>query len=452
MAGDTYVSLVNKAINEGGADLNRYNLNGSDFITNTDPLMNRFKVWVDRAWTSIQQVAFDWQFLGNQALVTLHPGVMFYTAGNIPGAIEQVKTIYGTDGQPVGDPITVTKIVDLTDDTFSNQELKSLGYIDIAASREEPLFQSWKAGGDHFRLPARGYMLTFEEGRFLPQLFQNGVFVGDQLSGILRTGTFPDYEYTVLNEEFTLLEALPETGDFMGTEGFTLFTTNELVANALTSPYRLDIYKYPQGPINPVTPFPTEGRIESSEVNEGDPNYITVEPDYVKAYLHSWKSFDFSEEIASNDYQNEICEIDNNSFQIIDSEDISPSSVRDLEFVPWSIFSNRFDDLNMRPGFPKFISKDNTGRWRLFPAADRPYTLKFQYARKPQKLVAWNDTPKGLPSEWNELIMWLAVRMYGEWDEQPSVQRRAERYYKDQLQRLQLIYRPKFRFAPKRLF
>ena len=33
-----------------------------------------------------------------------------------------------------------------------------------------------------------------------------------------------------------------------------------------------------------------------------------------------------------------------------------------------------------------------------------------------------------------------------------AIQRRAERYYKDMLQRLQIKYRPKFRLAPKRLY
>ena len=73
----TYVSLVNNAIDESGADLALYAEDGSDFTTNTEPMLNRFKTWVARAWKTVQQVAFDWEFLNNQAIVTLQPGLCF---------------------------------------------------------------------------------------------------------------------------------------------------------------------------------------------------------------------------------------------------------------------------------------------------------------------------------------------------------------------------------------
>ena len=82
----TYVSLVNNAIDESGADLALYAEDGSDFTTNTEPMLNRFKTWVARAWKTVQQVAFDWEFLNNQGIVTLQPGLMFYTSVDIATA------------------------------------------------------------------------------------------------------------------------------------------------------------------------------------------------------------------------------------------------------------------------------------------------------------------------------------------------------------------------------
>src|SRR5690606_23505163 len=75
-----YVTLVNNTIQESGADLVEFETDGSDWnsYANTD-MKSRFKTWVKRAWRSIQQEAFDWEWMSEQAIVNCVPGIMFYT-------------------------------------------------------------------------------------------------------------------------------------------------------------------------------------------------------------------------------------------------------------------------------------------------------------------------------------------------------------------------------------
>lgn len=447
----TFVSLVNDAIDESGSDLGLYQTDGSDFTTNTDPNLNRFKTWVARSWKKIQQVAFDWQFLSNQAVVTVNPGLMFYNDGDITGVVGNTIDIYGSDDVLLFDNLPIGNVHDLTYTQYSNDVSKSFGYVNLTCSGDDPLENlSFKAGGDYFTLVNRIPVVSLT-ATTLPLFNDSNMFVDDTLSFILLTET--GGLIGVYNNAGQLLSLDPATGPTRGFSGYSFSTLNSHVLDAIADD-DFTLYAY-----NFNVSLPS-GWVFADGVPDGYGffrdstavvKYVVTEND-TKAYLHSWKSFDFSEELAPDDYIGELVEIDPTTFQLIDHESISPSTVYNLTCLPWSVFSYRFDRLTNVPGTPVFISLDNTGRWRLFPHPDRPVTLKFEYNRKPQILTEFDDIPKGLPDDFMELIMWLAVRMYGEFDEQPSVQRRAERYYKDMLQRLMIKYRPKFRLAPARLY
>lgn len=445
----TYVSLVNKAISESGADLALYQADGSDFDTNTDPMLNRFKEWVARSWTTIQQVAFDWEFLNNQGLVTINPGLMFYTEGDIAGELATTIDIYGTDDSLLFENVPVDAYKDLTYSQYSNTEDQSFGYVDLTASGDEPLVSlAFKAGGDYFNLGERLYQYSM--GAQLPYFYSQGVLPGDTMSMVVFYGG----NYYASQNSALLVSVDPDVDNISkGSQGFVFLSEDPHLLAAYDSG-TFDLYLYANSSVLdgwvPADGFPSN---PLAGYENSDPLASLVQTVIAsKAYLHSWKSFNFSEEIAADDYVNELCEINHDSFKLIDHESPSASTTRPLQFVPWSIFTIQYDNLTNPPSTPVYITKDNTGRWRLFPHPNVPVTLKFDYNRIPQTLALYDDVPKGLPSDFMELVMWLAVRMYGEYDEQPSVARRSERYYKDLLQRLQIKYRPKFRFQPKRLY
>lgn len=442
----TYLEIVNDAIAESGADLAQYSSDGSDFTTQTDPLMNRFKVWVDRAWREIQRRAYDWQFLNNQGVVTIQPGLMFYLDGTIPGAITPTVDVYGTDDAIVYPNLAITKVVDLTDSTYSQVAGKSFGYVDLDTTSN--LDMSFKAGGDYFYLEDRRYLVS-RVGSNLAQLYQQGVNVGDSLSFLVVTNPgFAPSEWFILNDGATLTTVDPDVDTTSrGTSGWEFTTSSQDIIDAIDSG-TYDIYIYGFNISLPtdwtfLDGVPTNSCLQVSSDDGGTFGYAAVDS---PAYLHSWKSFDFSEETAEDDYQGEIRKINTATFRIIDHESPSPSTTRKLIYYPWDVFSNGYNNLNVPPSFPQYITQDNTGRWRLYPHPYQPVTLAFNFDRIPQKLELYSDIPKGIPEDFTELIMWLAVRYYGEYDEQPSVARRAERYFKDLLQRLEIIYRPKFRF------
>lgn len=444
----TYVSLVNNAIDESGADLALYAEDGSDFTTNTEPMLNRFKTWVARAWKTVQQVAFDWEFLNNQAIVTLQPGLMFYCDGDILGTAGSTVDVYEDSGTLIVDDLEVGRVKDLTYSQYSDSVDKSLGYVDINDSRLASL--TFMAGSDYFELPGRLRQVVVS-GNIIPQFDDANMFVGDILSFILLDET--NALIGVFNDVGELTTLDPASGSSRGSTSYTFVTDNDQVATTIASG-NFHLYGYNFNVSLPTGWVLADGLPTGMGINRAssDGGTNVVSDVATKCYLHSWKSFLFSEEKDSNDYVHELSEIDNNSFHIIDHEADSPSTTRPLTFVPWHIFSVQYDNLTTPPSTPIYITEDNTGRWRLYPHPDRPVTLKFSYSRTPQNLAEWDDEPKGLPADFTDLVMWLAVRMYGEFDEQPSVARRAERYYKDLLQRLQIKYRPKFHIKPKRLY
>ena len=451
-----YVDLVNKAIDESGCDLAQYSSSGSDFTTNTEPMLRRFKTWVARSTRQVQQMVYDWHFLNNQAMVTVQPGLLFYSQGAIPGVFAPTMNIYGTDDQVLFSNVPVTGIKDLTYTQYSNDVTESFGYVDLQATYDDPLVNiSFKAGGDYFRLFNRTYIVssnfsgTPENQRF----YQTGTQTGAVLS-FLVTNAAETSLIGVFDNVATLETITPDvqTG-LAGSDGYTFSTTNAALIAAIDSgDYIMYLYNAPVDlPPGWVVGDPPPA-LWAAYSSSGDNTSLDYVNDYAKAFLHSWKSFDFSEEVADGDYQGEICKINPTTFQYIDHGQPSPSVQRPLIWVPWNTFLQRLDWLCGPPGTPTYITQDNTGRWRLYPHPDQPVTLKFEFSRVPQELVNYDDVVKGIPSDFHELIMWLAIRYYGEYDEQPSVARRADRYYKDLLQRLMMVYRPKLRIVPARLW
>lgn len=89
-----------------------------------------------------------------------------------------------------------------------------------------------------------------------------------------------------------------------------------------------------------------------------------------------------------------------------------------LCFEPWA-FAQMYDRGDPEPGRPQVASVDDQGRLFIYPRADKPYTLRYSYARAPQVLVADLDVPE-LPEMHHELIVYRALLKALNFDEAPN--------------------------------
>lgn len=181
-------------------------------------------------------------------------------------------------------------------------------------------------------------------------------------------------------------------------------------------------------------------------------SFVYEQPYPYKNYIHGWKSFDWGEELGDNDFVGNVRSTDNATFRIISREDPGVSRETPLIYMAWDVFQNKYDLASVPPATPRVITEDNSGRYRLYPPPNRPYTIVFDYIREPQELETYSDVCRGLPAEWEDIIMWRALQFYGEYDEQPAVAARGRLNYKNMLMTMQQELRPAFHFKPRRLY
>jgi hypothetical protein len=561
-----YVQLVNEAIDEAGDELASFASDGSDFVTNANPMMQRFKRWVNQAWVDIQQENVDWEWMSEQAVVNITPGLMFYSEHPINWTYSQANPLDIYDN--VGDVVAVadqeaTKLVDLTG-TYT--DLENFGYVNLASSLDEPLNYGLKAGGEYFlvgtnstiRIITARDVSAYTVGTPISTITLN-LYDTDHI--IVSTGTYTltgtitgvegvdggintvltitfthiaptfwnDYLTSVppafgaaieLNEDGNPLTVsgasnigiidsaiTPEiytvaaTGTAIDVIGGTISTPIDMSAATITisaSTHTLvmsgsvdaavdatnatfTVINEQTNSIDGVaftlfsrlaaesTDFDqfdfslTSGR--SISVPQGTGPTLSVfsttvpESEQFKNYVHSWKSFDWSEELDDDDFVEKVREVNQKTFRIISHEQPAISRELPLDFMPWETFQNRWDFASMVPSTPRFITEDNTGRWRFYPPPDMPYTLLFDYVREPQELENFDDIPQGLPQEFYRLIIHKALEYYGLYDEQPSLATtdpmrpgRAQKMYKNLLLKFEMYTREKFHFKPRRVY
>ena len=446
MANKTYVELVNSAIQESGADLASYSVTGSDFTTNTDSLMRRFKVWVQRAWLTLQQDADDWQFLTSRAVVNVGPRIMFYVEGAIPGAISHSVDVYDSSDSVKIPGLAISDMVDLTDGYSSETPSKSYGYLTIDEA-SYPVGFTLKPGNDYFYLQDRITTVTVAPGGTF-KFFQHGAFVGQRLSIVMApmVGAAPG---VTINDVATLTSLTPlANDDTLGTQEFKFTTLDPAVAAMIaTNDYKIAVYNTPQAPWDAMAGYPPNSLAEfNSDPFGGTVTVNTNTP--AKAYVHSWGSYDWNEELAANDFTDHVKKVNSATYKIIRTSSPDAGTGTDLVCAPWHQFMERVEGSGYAAADPAFISEDSQGRWRLWPAPKERVTITFDYARLPQALTAYNDIPQHLDAEYEDLIVWKALITYGEFSEQPGVVRRAVKEYMNIKYRFEKNKRPVFNFQP----
>lgn len=547
----TYLDVVNRTIFESGTDLDQFQTDGSDFnAVGLDPLAYQIKRWVSRAWQTIQQEAYDWEFMSEQAVVNLKPGFLFYSPHVINWTADEANplTIYDTDGTPRVTGQTVTKLQSLTGDWTKDL---NYGWVELDSSNTSPVNFTLKSGGEYFNIQPAIYFtftglaadLNFSLGAGSsigayeviinstplpiaadPSSFvvandtANGISVVtfsmsniDNITNFLELLAFQgggNYEPFIINcfdsVGGTLLDTITSNGTdvmleqnqiplptfpirvaFQGpgvtfsnggpTVGMAIdtiivngtpFTSNTGAVTAVVDVNSVEFELTDAAAYTAIFDMIQTADdwdivlkngsnvtvVESIRGTSGESTFVSTfsntDTDFTpfQNFIHSWKSYDWMEEMQDDDFVEDLSEVDQSSFRIVYHEDPTPSTEIKLSYIPWDQFVLQMDNANQPPGAPRLVTEDNTGRWKFYPALDRPYTILFDYVRNPQVVTAFDDIFKKIPDDMTDIIMWLALVYYGEYQEQPSIMNRAQRHYKDLMFRLQLRFRDKFHF------
>lgn len=603
----TFLELVNDTIDESGEDLGQFRTDGSDFTTQSDAMMNRFKKWVRRAWLDIQEDANDWHWLDEIAVVNITPGIMFYSDTPISASTAAINpaVIVDVDDSTQVEGLAVSNVYDLTTAGKHPFGYMNLMYDDYSYTNQHALDFGLKAGGERLTkgndgrvsfltvfnnssaYAAAGYVETGDtvnsititnnhdststvctftgctvdvksiNGQFVsltmsyanvsPDPFAKMVQIAEgssvefsigfsleiatangnkTLSGTIRlddignqfllTGAITPFNYNLNMTSTTQIGDQVEVGDGLGwamygtlkgagarnfimpidaivnqlysdpTGTTGIFNISLRAETGITTTVWLDSVEadplcwtlwtgllFASAPVAQPNftgmfffvpeSYSGSGTISDLSVGaaitlySGGEEKATWDFEYAlpylhKNYIHSWKSFDWNEETDRDDFVSDIRNIHYNTFRLIMHEDPSPPGELPLQYVTWPVFQNKYDFASSIPSKPRLISQDPTGRWRMYPPIDKPYTVKFDYIRSSQKLEAFSDIPRGLPDEYVDMIMWKALCYYGEYDEQPAVAARANKNYKNLLLQIQQELRNAFALVPRRLY
>ena len=438
----TYLSLTNDAIQESGADLASFETDGSDWTTTTDSLRLKFKKWVARAWKEIQQDSFDLSFMEEQAVVTVDPGFHFFTDGTAVPEFNPLENtnvdIYDQDATIAINAIPFGTIYDLTGVSTNT---KPYGYVDVVTTSSTPIQWALKPGAEYFSFSTQ---TAFDSHYFLSN-FVASPFTNNITSSGFALPLVVNMTIGVATWEVGLIQFAPSTTSADSEMYIAVHTADSAaIDTALTGPYTVAFHN------------PSDNRLLGSMTVASNSKDTDMAPTTIttvsKAYVHSWKSFDFSEETGINDFQENIKQIDQKSFKIINYFQAPPTGEVPMDFVSWEVFSPLYDLSSTPPGIPRIITRDNTNRFRLYPHPYQKMTLKFDYIRTPQILSAYDEVPKGIDDDITDMIMWRALIMYGEYDEQPSVIARANKNWNNFRLRFDQKYRPTFHFRPARLW
>lgn len=436
----TYVEVVNDAIQESGAESATFNTGGSDFNSRTDKYMNLFKTWVQRAWRDIQIECYDWEFMEEQGLCTLNPGIMMYTDGTAVSAFQTALVgttvdIYDQDGTVAIPQVSITGVTDLTGNYTLTQPFMA---VDLGGySSSVPLNIALKPGAEYLQITKA---ITFADsvgGSLTGGTFTNftNSISAYPVKATMVSSSSPTSSYTVAIDSASSTNVVVYYND---AAVLTLLADN--ASTTFTDPFSGKALLSWSGYTGSYSGIANAGPFSVSVVNGA------------RAFVHSWRSYDFNEETQVGDFQEDIEEINQKTFRSIDYLHAAPTGELPIPYMPWEQFRTSYDLSSAYPGSPRLITEDNTGRYRFYPALYYPFSVKFDYNRRPQIVTNYGDTFRGITDEFADLVMWRAINYYGEYMEQPSIVARSERRYKDLLSRLEQKSREKFHFKPKKLW
>lgn len=137
-----------------------------------------------------------------------------------------------------------------------------------------------------------------------------------------------------------------------------------------------------------------------------------------------WGEYNFLDQNEPLDTpMTDIAEVHHQTVRLL-SDESENSQGFSLRYVPFSDWQMMYP-LPDAPATPTVFTQNIQGRFIFNSPIARPYRVKFNYTKKPQTLVLYNDIPQGLEARFHDAIMWRALQKYGEYDNRPVVVARA---------------------------
>lgn len=123
---------------------------------------------------------------------------------------------------------------------------------------------------------------------------------------------------------------------------------------------------------------------------------------------------------------------------------------QDMTYIPWEQFRDCYTlgSLSTQTGRPMFFTIKANKSVTFWPIPDAAYTVTGEYYKRPQSMDETNDSDEPLiPSEYDEVIVWRALMMWGTDQAAPEKYAKGKDEYSRALAALELNQLPEFMMA-----
>jgi hypothetical protein len=163
-----------------------------------------------------------------------------------------------------------------------------------------------------------------------------------------------------------------------------------------------------------------------------------------------WGTYNFTDQNATLDtILTDVSDIHLDTMRYtVDS--LEDAGNRPIQYVPLFDFPDHcwYDS----PGQPRVFTQDATGRYAFWPHPAFPIRLRFKYTASVEDLILFDDEPTWLRTQWHEAIMWLAVKYFAEYIQNPALEQRAYRRWNNTKQQMERNEMPTAGFNPVRMW
>ena len=129
-----------------------------------------------------------------------------------------------------------------------------------------------------------------------------------------------------------------------------------------------------------------------------------------------------------------VYEVDEDSFTLQPAVDFttdpSPTdstNLIQLMFVGPDYYRRYYTEFSAATAHPTAIIRMPDGNYDLYPRINSPYDIGFDYTQAPELMTTYDDTPALLDDKYDDLLIWMAVAEYADWDERTKLFARAKK-------------------------
>lgn len=155
-------------------------------------------------------------------------------------------------------------------------------------------------------------------------------------------------------------------------------------------------------------------------------NPLLAGPDYAAGYLKGYGRYDFRSDVTN------LQSIDPSSVRVFnapdDAEPVLDPNGAYIEYIPYDKWNMDYEFNPWAGNYPIYITETPLGTYDLFPKPSREFILAFDYSRSIPELTAYNDVPEGIPSEYQDYLMWRAVEEFADFDNNRTLYSRAHKH------------------------